>query len=271
VPDEENQVLKRWMIGLALVVVIGGLATWFYLAGRQGEAPVAGPISPAKEPAPLPAAPATLHPLPAAAAPANPLPELNDSDVAFGSALAALVGAGAVEHYLLPDNLIRRIVVTVDNLPRQKVAMDKRAAGPVPGHFEVSGDELHATMAPANAVRYQPLVASLRNLDMHAVGQVYFRFYPLFQRAYEDLGYPTGYFNDRLVAVIDDLLAAPQTTGAIALVRPNVMYQFADPALESRSAGQKILLRMGAENAATVKAKLLELRSVVTGATPKQP
>jgi hypothetical protein len=49
------------------------------------------------------------------------------------------------------------------------------------------------------------------------------------------------------------------------------MYQFADPALESRSAGQKILLRMGAENAATVKAKLLELRSVVTGATPKQP
>jgi hypothetical protein len=247
VPDEESQVSKRWIIGLAVVVAIGGLATWFYLAGRRGEAPVAGPISPATQPPPPPAAPATLHPLPAAAAPANPLPALNDSDVAFGSALAGLTGAAAVERYLAPDNLIRRIVVTVDNLPRQKVAMDKRAAGPVPGHFEVSGDELQATVAPSNAARYQPLVAIVRKLDMHAVGEVYFRFYPLFQSAYEDLGYPTGYFNDRLVAAIDDLLAAPQPPDAIALVRPNVMYS------------------------AAIKSKLRELRAVVTGAGSKQP
>jgi hypothetical protein len=42
------------------------------------------------------------------------------------------------------------------------------------------------------------------------------------------------------------------------------MYQFADPALEGLPAGQKILIRMGPENASIIKAKLAELRAIVT-------
>jgi len=93
----------------------------------------------------------------------------------------------------------------------------------------------------------------VRKLDMKQVADVYLRFYPLFQGAYQDLGYPTGYFNDRLVQVIDVLLATPQALGPIELVRPNVMYTYADPALEARPAGQKLLIRMGPENAALAK------------------
>ena len=78
------------------------------------------------------------------------------------------------------------------------------------------------------------------------------------------MGYPNGYFNDRLVEVIDNLLATPDPKGPIALVRPNVMYTYADPGLEGRSAGQKLLIRMGPENAKAVKAKLTELRAVIT-------
>jgi hypothetical protein len=77
------------------------------------------------------------------------------------------------------------------------------------------------------------------------------------------LGYPNGYFNDRLVEVIDNLLATPESKGPIELVRPNVMYVYADPALEARSAGQKLLIRMGPENAKAIKAKLSELRAVI--------
>ncbi len=51
------------------------------------------------------------------------------------------------------------------------------------------------------------MVGIVRKLDMKQVADVYLRFYPLFQGAYQDLGYPTGYFNDRLVQVIDSLLA----------------------------------------------------------------
>jgi hypothetical protein len=114
------------------------------------------------------------------------------------------------------------------------------------------------------------MVEVLRKTDMQRFAAVYLHFYPLFQKAYQDLGYPNGYFNDRLVQVIDVLLATPQITGPVELVRPNVMYTFADPKLESRPAGQKVLIRMGPDNAAAVKAKLMELRAIITAAPPRR-
>jgi hypothetical protein len=48
--------------------------------------------------------------------------------------------------------------------------------------------------------------------------------------------------------------------GPVELVRPKVMYQFANPELEELSAGQKVLIRIGPQNAAAIKAKLHELR-----------
>jgi hypothetical protein len=92
---------------------------------------------------------------------------------------------------------------------------------------------------------------------------MYKQYYPLFQQAYVDLGYPDGYFNDRLVEVIDHLLATPDIAGPVQLKRPSVNYEFADTELENRSAGQKALIRMGSDNAAVVKAKLRELRKAV--------
>jgi hypothetical protein len=80
------------------------------------------------------------------------------------------------------------------------------------------------------------------------------------QEDYRNLGYPKGYFNDRLIEAIDDMLAAPEAPATVALVQPKVLYQYADPDLEARSAGQKIMMRMGSENAAKVKAKLQEIR-----------
>jgi hypothetical protein len=112
-------------------------------------------------------------------------------------------------------------------------------------------------------------VGVIRSVDAAQLAGVYLHYYPLFQKAYEDLGYPSGYFNDRLVQVIDLLLATPQVEGPIDLVRPNVMYVFADPTLEARPAGQKILIRMGPENAAVVKAKLKDFRAAITAAAPK--
>jgi hypothetical protein len=66
-----------------------------------------------------------------------------------------------------------------------------------------------------------------------------------------------------LIAAIDDLLATPEPKEALRLVQVKVRYQFADPDLERRSAGQKMLLRMGPENARVVKAKLRDFRQYV--------
>jgi hypothetical protein len=260
--------VNKPMIAVAAVVVVVGLGAAYYWHSRSTQSPS---VPVAAQETPPPSEPAIEHPVPepGASASKGPLPTLADSDPAMKDALGELAGSDAVMQYLVPDSIIRHIVVTIDNLPRQKVAVTKRPAVSPSGTFLANGDELHATIDPNNFARYQPMVAVVGKLDMQQLSQVYLRFYPLFQHVYQDLGYPNGYFNDRLVQVIDSLLATPQPAGPIELTRPNVMYVYADPALEARPAGQKLLLRMGPENAAVIKAKLKELRTIVTAAPPK--
>lgn len=267
----DEPVVNKPLIGVAAVVVLAALGGWYYWHRHHSASPAppvaAAPIVATPEAAPQEAA--IEHPVPAAAESSNPpLPALNDSDKAFNDAVADAVGGGSIVQYLVPDSIVRHIVVTVDNLSRQKVAVEKRPVTPASGSFMVNGDELHATLDAENFQRYGSMVGAIQKVDMQRLAAVYLHFYPLFQSAYQDLGYPNGYFNDRLVKVIDLLLATPQITGPIELVRPNVMYVFADPALEARPAGQKLLLRMGPDNAAAVKAKLTELRAIVTAAAP---
>ncbi len=52
------------------------------------------------------------------------------------------------------------------------------------------------------------------------------------------------------------------------MMQPKVFYEFTDPDLETRSAGQKMLIRMGAENARRVKAKLAEIRQALAQPAP---
>ena len=257
------------LIVAAIAVAAAGLGGWFYWRSHHAPLP-AVPVSGQPEPV-APAQEARIeHPVPASPdeAASTPLPELNDSDKAINDALGNAAAGVALAQYLVPESVIRHIVVTVDNLPRQKIAVDKRPVTPTTGVFIADGDELHATLDSRNFRRYEPVTDVIRKVDMQRFAAVYLRFYPLFQKAYQDLGYPTGYFNDRLVQVIDMLLATPQISGPIQLVRPNVMYVFADPKLEALPAGQKLLIRMGADNATAVKAKLMELRAIITAAAP---
>ena len=108
-----------------------------------------------------------------------------------------------------------------------------------------------------------PYVRAFEAVDTGKLVAVYVRFYPLFQQAYAELGYPSRYFNDRVFEVIDHLLAAPDAKGSIALTQPKVLYEYADPALQDLSAGQKILVRIGSDNEARVKAKLRDIRRVL--------
>jgi hypothetical protein len=66
-----------------------------------------------------------------------------------------------------------------------------------------------------------------------------------------------------VIAVIDELLATPQVAGPIELEQPSVHFRFKDPALEARSSGQKLLLRMGDANATVVKERLVTLRALI--------
>src|ERR1700736_3135710 len=173
--------INKPVIGVAAAVVVVAAGTWYYLHSRHAPVPSA-PVA-AQQPAPAepPAEPSVQHPLPEGqtdSAPKVPLPALADSDPALSDALAHVAGHEAVKNYLLPQNIIRHLVVTIDNLPRQKVAVEKRPTSPVAGSFVANGDELHATLDPQNFARYQPIVAVVSKLDMPQLAAVYIRFYP---------------------------------------------------------------------------------------------
>jgi hypothetical protein len=111
-------------------------------------------------------------------------------------------------------------------------------------------------------------VRALEAVDPQRMAAIYFRLYPLFQQAYVELGYPNGYFNDRLVEVIDHLLEAPDVVEPTRIAAPHVLYEYADGDLESLSSGQKLVMRMGAANEARVKAKLRAIRTEVAAQPP---
>jgi hypothetical protein len=254
-----NRKILLWVGALVLIAGAGGL--YFYATRPPPAASAPPPAAVATTPPPA-AAPAIANPVPATAS-AEPLPPLEASDAPLQSALEKLSGAGALAGLLRPEDLVRHIVASVDSLPRTPLDADLRPLRRPSGDFMALGPDDAATVNPRNSGRYEPYVRVLANLDMQALATVYFRFYPLFQQAYRDLGNPDGYFNDRLVEVIDHLLTTPQLSGPLHLLRPNVMYQFADPKLEALSPGQKLLLRLGPAQRRTVLAQLRALRAAV--------
>ena len=193
-----------------------------------------------------------------------PLPPLDDSDSYFLLALVDIFGAD-VEHLLVNEALIDNVVATVDNLTRSHVAEKIRPVGRLSEPFVVNttGKPGIYTLNPDSYERYDLLVNLVAIADLDFITETYRRFYPLFQESYLRLGYPGGYFNDRVVEVIDHLLATPEPTDPIRLVRPHVLYEFADPNLEALSSGQKLLLRMGSEHAAAIKRVLNEFRALI--------
>ena len=285
-PAERSYAWLVPALTIALIAAVAAGAYWWQVRGHKawleftGEAPQAAAPAPASAPAPVAAAapqpvpqPEVRHPLPAPEpqAAAKPLPALDASDTEARRSLVDLMGSKAFTELVLPLHLVRRIVATVDNLPREAAPQRMMPLKAVPGAFATRGSGEEAVLDAANFKRYAPYVRVLESLDARALVSSYARAYPLFQRAYRELGYPAGNFNDRLVEAIDDMLAAPEIEAPVRLMRPKVLYEFADPDLETRSAGQKILVRMGAGNAARVKAKLREIRRELAAAGERRP
>lgn len=253
-----------WLAGAGALA--GAIGIGLYVA-RTGP-PAVSELPGTNKIAPAPAAPpaSTIqHPIDraAVAGDTSPVPPLDASDAAVLAALGALTGEGLAA-LLNPEHVIQRIVATIDSLPRQKIAADalpvRGASGTFAARREANGDAIDAK----NYARYDTYAAIAKSMNAEKVVAWYVHYYPLFQQAYRELGYPDGYFNDRLVAVIDHLLETPDLPQPPALTQSKVMYEYADPSLESRSAGQKLLLRSGPDNEAAIKAKLREIRAVLT-------
>lgn len=282
--------MKQGFIVIALIVlVVLGVIAWYWFETRPpGGAEPAAVTETVQEapdrvpgPAPEPEAPPfVVDDKQAPAAPPLdelPLPPLAESDGHAQETLAGVVGEAAAMQQFASEGLVSRTVATVDALGSRQVPGNLKAVQPPPGTFAAdpdpnppsvilneAGDPMPQYLSdPANARRYLAYVEMLEALDAEQFTALYRKNYPLFQQAWRELGYTDIDFNDRLLEIIDELLATPAVEEPVRLIKPEAVYLFADEELESLSAGQKILIRMGSENAARVKSKLSEFRQAI--------
>jgi hypothetical protein len=265
VDDPDVKLLVFIVLGAALAG-----ALWFFKDEifPSADAPPVVQTAPAIEQTPEQVGP--IHPISSLGSASSldgelvELPPLDDSDSYFLLALVDSFGPD-IGNVLVNEALIDKFVATVDNLTRSHVAEILRPVDRLPGVFSVESDSGDAQLYlnPENYARYDALVNLITKANLETVAAMYRRFYPLFQESYVRLGYPNGYFNDRVVEVIDHLLLTPDPDQPIGLVRPHVLYEFADADLQARSSGQKLLLRMGSDHAARIKQVLRELRLLI--------
>jgi hypothetical protein len=261
--------VTQWLIPALLAVGAVGVLWFYWFHVREAEPMPQSPAQPAvvtPRKAPDPVAPMPDSTSPDGERPALvPLPALDQSDDYFKLALADIFD-DTLDDLLVSSGLIERIVASVDNLPRSHVAERIRPLDPLGGQFAIDGevDAAEFTINAGNYERYDQVVDMVTGANLEELAEVYRRFYPLFQKSYVGLGYPEGHFNDRLIEVIDHLLQTPDIGDPVMLVRPHVLYEFADPDLESRSSGQKLLLRMGKEHRDRIKTTLRDFRAIAT-------
>ncbi|MFC5439987.1 MULTISPECIES: DUF3014 domain-containing protein [Rhodanobacter] len=261
--------VASWVLAVVVVLVVAVVALYVSHKMKQ-QPPAAGETAPS---ATTQVAPATAtsprHPITQAAVPATAstasLPPLGESDDDVIAALMALTGGDQGRDLLVSTRVVARIVATIDALPRRAMGTLMLPAHPPKGAFATVETDGHITVAAQNSDRYTPYIEVMQHVDPAQLVAWYARAYPMFQQAYQELGYPHGYFNDRLIVVIDDLLAAPELAQPALLLRSKSHYVFADPALESLSAGQRLLLRTGPANEALIKAKLRAIRAILVG------
>ncbi|WP_444934304.1 DUF3014 domain-containing protein [Microbulbifer sp. JTAC008] len=268
----EQQSRQGWIIGIIVVVVVAAAAYWLWTGEeKKKDIPTIGVV---EEPqtAPEPEALAQPESQEPAQPPEEPVieeepgreppPPLNDSDKAAYDELMSLAPDGALSRWLVPDEVIRKWVAAANAASRGELIHKHRPLKTIRGPITVTGSSAEGyQLSPENYRRYDQPVRLFALANTDAIITLYQYWYPRLAQAYSELGIRNKSFHQVVIGAIDNVLAAPDVEGPIQLIRPSVYYKFADPKLEKLPGIQKLMIRMGPDNAARVKEKLKEIKA----------
>lgn len=190
------------------------------------------------------------------------LPTLNNSDTFVFEGLRAMQNGASVLRLLAQDQIVRKFVVFVENISRgefPQTGLPYRALGEempvrnIDENFFVMEDSAHA--------RFDEIVQTFVSLDTDAAVTLYRVLSPLFQQAYAEIGFRNVSFDETLRLSINNIVRTTNMEGPYQLVKPSVMYLYADASIENLQEVHKQLLRIGPDNTIILKAKLREFAS----------
>jgi hypothetical protein len=278
-PDRGRRTLPTVAVLAGVVIALVAAVLYFGGGREKGEvpAPEPGPAGFERESAPVETPPQVVVPpemMPEAEPEESPapdpfvLPSLGESDKLLRSFAGRLSSDGFPDSWLASEDLIRRFVVAVDNIadglsPRSHMPFVK-----IRGEFAVAEGGGWVYLDPAGYRRYDGFADVAAGVDAVEWARLYRELHPLFQEAYEDLGYPDRQFDDTLRGAIGRLLGAPVVEGDILLMSQEGAYYFEDPALEGLGGAEKHLLRMGPANMRKIQGLLRALEAALEGVFP---
>lgn len=223
--------------------------------------PAVTAVDPAEEPEPVVEVPVqpVVEPEPPEEEPEVVLPSLNDSDGFVRERLRALRNGAAMLRLVADDQLIRKFVVFVENVGRHEFPQTDLPFRPVGIEMPVRELDQNLFLMEEDAYpRFDGFIDAMVAVDTEQAYALYRLLRPLFQQAYAEIGYRGRDFDDALRLAINNVLQATDVEGPFQLVKPSVMYLFADSELENADAAHKQLIRIGPGNSTRLMAKLAE-------------
>jgi hypothetical protein len=153
----------------------------------------------------------------------------------------------------------------VHSLDGDPVPLRFRPLAHVPDLPRVVPDGEHWRLPPTPDPRYRPYRALFDRFDAETLAALFARHEDALQRAWVRLGESgEATFRRRLIEVLRHVADYDLPARRPSLHRPEVLYEFVDPELESLSWSRKLLIRIGPGHAAAVQARAAELADRLT-------
>ena len=237
---------------------------WAVVAVLMAAAAVAAYIAFAWRPRP-PAASAQLS-APARATPRSlggtpepiTIPPLDASDPVVRTLVRALSESPAVTAWLATNGLIRNFTVAVTNIADGATPAKHLNVLRPPSPFRIVERAGNSYVDPRAYDRYTWIADAIASVDPAAAARLYATLKPRIEEAHRELGSPDQ-FDRTLERAIVAILDTPVVDGPVRLKQKGIGYAYADERLESLTAAQKQLLRMGPRNVGIIKARLREI------------
>ncbi len=180
------------------------------------------------------------------------LPPLADSDLMLRE-----LGATLSRHPLLARvtglrGVVRGAVLAVVQIGDGKTPSIPLAVLRPPARLEIAG-QASGRVEAASFARWDAATQALVSVRARDAAQVYVNVKPLFDEAYQELGYPGGDFDAAITRAIRTLDATPPSPADLALLRRDGYFEYADSSLRSLQPVQKQLVLLGRENRARVQ------------------
>ncbi len=236
-------------VAVAMLIVAAGAAAYIAFVWRTHPAPMSA------APAPAAATKEPPRPLGGTAEPIT-LPALDASDALVRTLVRALSQNPAVAAWLTTNGLIRTFTVTVANIADGATPAKHLKVLRPSSAFRIVERGGRPYADPRSYDRYVTIADAIASVDPAEAARLYATLKPRIEEAHRDLGSPDRSFDRTLERAIVTLLDTPVVDSPVRLKPEGIGYAYDDERLESLTAAQKQLLRMGPRNIRIIKERL---------------